>query len=337
MSVFPLGSFRLQYILASLAPALIVSFFVTLFTINLVHSVTREEILRSANALANQVAIISAEHLVNNDALSLNIMLRRLCLETDFEIAMIFDEGRNVIARAGESKDSHLTFIRDITFQNSMIGKLEVGLNLNTSFSFELVTKMILLFLISSICMGVAIWSGSVAKFTRLRNFDGPNQQIEEAKEEICYLVLKLEPFALTHTYSEALSNLCKTHSGEKRILGKNLIISFRSGNHVENGILFALHIRAISELLPEKSSFEGGLDVGKDAETTRKQATYLAGISQGQFIISHRVQNYTKAFENQSFELKAIHHNLMEENQVFVAEEVGTLIKEQALEILSL
>jgi len=337
MRLLPPGSSRIQGMLLSLGPALIISFLVTLFTVSLAHSIIREETLRFSNALADQAAITSAEYLVNSDGLSLNIMLRRLCLESDFETAKIYNNNANVIAQAGESKDSHLKISRDIIFQNSVIGHLKIGVNINNSFAFELLAKTLLAFLVLSSCFGIVFWSRNIAKTIFSNKFRKTNCQVGVAQQEICYLVIKLKNFERNRKYREIFSKLCDTHSGQQQPHDKDLVISFCYGDHVESGIIFALHVKALNKLLQGETTFEAGLDVGKEPKATLKHATYLAGISQNQLLVSHRAQGNYKALGNESFQLKTINHTLIEEGKVFVAEEVDHVIIEKILKFLKL
>lgn len=337
MRLLPPGSSRIQSMLASLGPALTISFLVTLFTMSLAHSIIREETLRFSNALADQVAITSAEYLINSDALSLNIMLRRLCLESDFEGAKIYNKEANVIAQAGESKDSDLKISRDIIFQNSVIGQLKIGVNVNNSFAFELLVKTLLTFLVLSSFFGIMFWSGTIVKNNFWNKFRKINSHAGVAQQEICYLVIKLNNLERNNKYREIFLQLCDFHSGEQQPHDKDSVISFCYGDHVDNGIIFGLKVKALNKLLQGDTAFEAGLDVGEDSEATLKHASYLAGISQNQLLVSHRAKCNCKALGNKSFQLKTINHNLIEEGKVFIAEEIENIIIEKTLKILKL
>ena len=150
-------------------------------------------------------------------------------------------------------------------------------------------------------------------------------------------MVIKLKTFERNKKYREIFSKLCDTHSGQQQPHDKDLVISFCYGDHVESGIIFALHVKALNKLLKGDTTFEAGLDVGKEPEATLKHATYLAGISQNQLLVSHRAQGNYKALGNESFQLKTINHTLIDEGKVFIAEEVDHLIMEKTLKFLKL
>ena len=95
--------------------------------------------------------------------------------------------------------------------------------------------------------------------------------------------------------------------------------------------------IRDSNKVLQGDTVFEAGLDVGEEPEATLKHATYLAGISQNQLLVSHRAQGNCKALGNESFQLKTINHTLIEEGKVFIAEEVDNIIIEKTLKVLKL
>ena len=336
MRLLPPESYRTQFIVAILVPALTISFLVTLFTVSFAQSIVKQETLRFANALTEQAAITSVEYLINGDGLSLNIMLRRLCLEGDFETAKIYGSNDDVVARVGTPKASHLKITQDIIFKNSVIGHLEIGFSFDDSFAFELLAKALIIFFILSSCFIIMCRFGDAAKFIRLNVFVRKNGPEEFAPRDVCYLVLKEKNSDSSSNYRKLVSKLCDMHSGERQSHGKDSIISFQGSGLVERSITFALHVKALNERLCRASTFEGGIDVGEDLEATRKHAAYLAGISKNQLLISHRACSQCQAPENKAFQLKVINHTLIEEGELFVVEEQDSSAIKKTLRALN-
>ena len=336
MQLLPPESPRTHFIVAILVPALTISFLVTLFTVSFAQSIVKKETLRFANALTEQAAITSVEYLINGDGLSLNIMLRRLCSEGDFETAQIYDSDGDVVARVGTPNASHLKITQDIIFKTSIIGHLEIGFSLDDSFAFEILAKALITFFILSSCFVILYRFGDASKFIRLNVVGRKNGQQEFSPREVCHLVLKEKNFDSSSNYRELVSKLCDMHSGELNSHGKDSIISFEGSGLVERSITFALHIKALNERLSRASTFEGGIDVGEDLEATRKHAAYLAGISKNQLLISHRACSHCQAPENKAFQLKVIKHTLIEEDELFVVEEQDSSAIKKTLRALN-
>ena len=336
MRLLPPESSRTQFILAILVPALTISFLVTLFTVSFAQSIVKKETLRFANALTEQAAITSVEYLINGDGLSLNIMLRRLCSEGDFETAKIYDSNGDVVAQVGTPKASHQKITQDIIFKTSVIGHLEIGFSFDDSFAFELLAKALITFFILSSCFIIMCRFGDAAKFIRLNVVGRKNGQQEFSPREVCYLVLKEKNSDSSSNYRKLVSKLCDMHSGERQSHGKDSIISFQGSGLVERSITFALHVKALNERLCRASTFEGGIDVGEDLEATRKHAAYLAGISKNQLLISYRACSQCQAPENKAFQLKVIKHTLIEEDELFVVEEQDSSAIKKTLRALN-
>ena len=329
---------RIRTILVSLIPALIISTLVTGFVTSFAQSTLNRESLRFGNTIADQLAITSADYLVNQDALSLNITLRSLSSQGEFGFAAIYDAERNLIAQVGKPAEAHLVFTRDVTLQNTVVGHLRLGLEPNETPIVELVIAAFSLFFILGAGFAIVIWFYGDLFFAWIT---GPekstvNEQVvpEIQHDDVCCLIVKVKPNRLIDAHRDKLARACALYSGNQETHGDDVMVTFRSGQHIQNSVCCALLIKAITELLPGKLSFNAGLDVGDDEEAVRKHAAYLAGISEQQLLVSRRIYHHQEGLSGQNVKLKETQHPLASDGEVFTAEESDTLIRNQAVQL---
>ena len=331
------ATIRLRTILVTLIPALIISSLVTWFVASFAQSILNRESQRFGNTIADQLAITSADYLVNEDALSLNITLRDIGSRGEFEFAAIHDAERNLIAQVGKPDETHLIFTRDVTLQNILAGHLRLGLKPNKTPVTEIIIATLVIFFALGAGFGVVVWFYGDLFFTWIigRDKDGSTEPIQQEilHQDICCLIIRIKPDRLIEAHRDKLANACLLYSGRQETHGDDIMITFRSGQHIQNSICCALLIKAITELLPGKLSFKAGFDIGENEEAIRKHASYLAGISEQQLLVSQRIYNYHEGlFEN--VQLADTHHPIVGDGEVFTAEESNTLIRNQALQL---
>ena len=119
---------RIRVILLSLLPVFLVIMLVTLFLASSFHLSLSRQNMKFGNTMADQIALTSTEYLINQDSVSLNVILRDLLSSAYFEFAAIYDADGSLITQAGKSASTQTTFTRDITSQNTVVGHLSLGL-----------------------------------------------------------------------------------------------------------------------------------------------------------------------------------------------------------------
>ena len=116
---------RIRVILLSLLPVFLVIMLVTLFLASSFHLSLSRQNMKFGNTMADQIALTSTEYLINQDSVSLNVILRDLLSSAYFEFAAIYDADGSLITQAGKSASTQTTFTRDINFSEYRSGTSE--------------------------------------------------------------------------------------------------------------------------------------------------------------------------------------------------------------------
>ncbi|HJL62047.1 MAG TPA: hypothetical protein QF517_08825, partial [Pseudomonadales bacterium] len=80
-----------------------------------------------SQSICDYLAISVADHLINNDFLSLNILLTELLKEQSFGFASVYDTRDELQAQAGKKISNSKIFTQQVTFQDSIAGYVQVG------------------------------------------------------------------------------------------------------------------------------------------------------------------------------------------------------------------
>ncbi len=325
---------RVRTIVVTLLPAFIISVLVTWLTLSQANSTLLREGSRFGNAIADQLGITATDYLVNQDALSLNIMLRNLLNQGDIAYVAIYDAERNLIAQAGKRDTAHSVFTRDITSHNTLMGHLRLGLESDKLPIISVIITACTLFFLLSLGFASLIWLYGDVFFMWITGPEGEKTVAAEQRAEACWLVIKIKPGRLIDAHREKLSEAFRLYNGEQQSHGDDIIVTFLTGEHIQNSICCALLIKAITDLLPGNINFKAGLDIGEDEEVARKHAAYLAGISDQQVLVSMRVFMQQNERQGQNVLLSELHHSLVGDGEVYTAEPSNSLIEHQAVHL---
>ncbi|MDG2071317.1 MAG: hypothetical protein P8J55_06225 [Pseudomonadales bacterium] len=323
---------RVRTIVVTLLPAFIISLMVTWLTLGQANSTLLREGSRFGNTIADQLAITATDYLVNQDALSLNIMLRNLLNQGDIAHVAVYDAEYNLIAQAGKRSTAHRIFTRDITSHSTLMGHLRLGLRSDKMSFVGVIIKASALFFLLSLGFASLIWFYGDVFFVWLTGPEEEHSVAEAQKAEAaCWLVIKIKPGRLIDDHREKLAEACRLYNGEQQSRGDDIIVTFNTGEHIQSSICCALLIKAITDLLPGNINFKAGLDIGEDEEVARKHAAYLAGISDQQVLVSVRVFMQHKELQGQNVLLSELQHSLIGDGEVYTAESSNSLIEHQA------
>ena len=329
---------HIRTIIVTLTPALVLSVFMTWFLSSYLHTRLVGEANRFGNTIADQLVITATDSLVNQDVLSLNIMLRDLLAQDNFEFAAVYDTESNLLAQAGKTTDSHLVFTREITFQNTLVGHLRLGLKSSYTPIVELIAMAVLLFTVIAIFSTLAIWFyGDLFYRWMLGSPESRSMDTNVAEQPLtessCWLTIKLKPDRLVDAHREKLTQAFLLYSGNAQTRGDDITVIFSTGAHIQNSLCCALLIKAITDLLPGNISFKAGLDMGADEDAAPKHAAYLASISEHQLLVSRRVFQQHQGFEG--IQLTELHHSAVGEGEVYLVTASNELIKQQAIHLV--
>ena len=78
------------------------------------------------DAIADQTAELVTQYVVDGDMLSLNVMIRRLTDNEQLEFAAIYDDNDQLILQAGREHKGQMSFTKELTFQDSTVGRIRV-------------------------------------------------------------------------------------------------------------------------------------------------------------------------------------------------------------------
>lgn len=327
---------RIRTIVATLLPAFVICALVTCLTLRGANSTLVREASRFGNSIADQLAITSTDYLVNQDALSLNVMLRNLLNQGDFTHVAVYDVERNLIAQAGKRGNANSVFTRDITFHNTLVGHLQLELQAVKMPIINVVIAASMLLFILSLGFTFLIWFHGDIFFVWITSPEKEKPVVAEVQAEVCWLVVKIKPGRLIDAHRNKLAEACRLYNGEQQSRGDDIIVTFHTGEHIQNSICCALLIKAMTDLLPGNLNFKAGLDIGEDEEITRKHAAYLAGISDQEVLVSMRVFMQQNERLGQNVLLSELHHSLIGDGEVYIAEPSNLLIEQQATHLCS-
>ena len=336
---------RIRVILLSLLPVFLIIMLVTLFLASSFHLSLSRQNMKFGNTMADQIALTSTEYLINQDSVSLNVILRDLLSSAYFEFAAIYDADGSLITQAGKSARTQTTFTRDITSQNTVVGHLSLGLTTKHFPTGRIIITAMLISMILGIIIGLIIWfygsilylwiTGTLPEKKRglpvltMSDAGAPNA-------DTCWLTIRLEPDRLVNVHRKKLEEACLLYSGEVQTRHNDLTVAFNNGQHIQNAICCGLLIKVISELIPGNINFKAGIAIGEDEETTPKHAAYLSSISDQQLLVSKGVRQRQMLRPVNNVQFREYKHSLTGKDEVYVVTETdnNTLIRQQAIHL---
>ena len=302
-------------------------------------------------AIADQLALTTSDYLVNDDALSLNIMIRDLLAKGYFDFAAVLDDDSNVVAQVGTSGDGP-TFVKHITFQNTVVGHLRVQLGPYESVVTEVASLGVLLTLTTLAMLSCTIWFYGDLLFLWMTGERSQTEPTSPARRglpvvamkaeasthtDTCWLTIKLKPERLIEAHRGVLASACQLYGGKLVHRVGDMIVNFATGEHIHNSIRCALLVRTLVERLPGNISYGAGIDIGADEVTVRKHSAYLASVSDSALLVSRRVRQRALLLPSGYLEFSQYHHTLLAEGEVFsvAVRPDHPLISQQATHLL--
>jgi uncharacterized membrane protein affecting hemolysin expression len=134
-----------------------------------------------AKTLTTYLAMTTAEHMVNDDVLGINILLTRLQEDEILDFASVYGTNDQLIAQVGrQNPRATAIFSQQVTFQDTTAGYIQVGFNdrtisqhRDTMLALVLIFHLILLFIVA----GTILFAGD---FVALWIFLSPAKPVEE-------------------------------------------------------------------------------------------------------------------------------------------------------------
>jgi uncharacterized membrane protein affecting hemolysin expression len=115
------------------------------------------------DAIADQLSLSLTDYLVNEDILSLNVVLTDLVARGNFDFASIYSVDNRLLAQAGRRSGGaagEQMFSRDITWQNASMGYLQIGLanQLSSTPLNSIILLLLAIHLLIASITGLAVW-----------------------------------------------------------------------------------------------------------------------------------------------------------------------------------
>jgi uncharacterized membrane protein affecting hemolysin expression len=295
------------------------------------------------NSVADQLSQSLTDYLVNEDILSLNVVLNQLVAQGNFDFASIYSADNRLLAQAGRtpSTDSERMFTRDITWQNASMGYLQIGLG--SQAVDEPVRNTLLLILSLHLLIGtitglivwfygdfIYLWIALPAARSQSSSSDR-DAEIDEiaaqpqapaavtdtktAVAKPIMMVLKLLPARLLPDHIQRIRKALSLYGGELAPMeSDNMVITFNREDATYQAICCALLLLEIFRLIDAPISLNVALNMASEpSEKTvralgnaRKHASYLASMADNKLLVS--VQVYNEIFNNSTPTRYVIH-----------------------------
>jgi uncharacterized membrane protein affecting hemolysin expression len=302
-------------------------------------------------AIADHMAISVADHLLNKDRLSLNVLLNELLLRGNFKFASVYNYDNELLAQVGQSTNT-VIFTKDVTSQNATTGYVQLGLGreqislqitqaLHISFGFHLALLIFILFF--------GGYYGDLFHLWVMQKKVSPKQDSPKVDNvsrhsvtvsscEVSFLALKLRPSRLIDRYVGRIKAAHALYGGEFELNDNgDIMIYFRGADQLSQASYTGLLILALFERVDAPVTIKAGLHCVRDQtikgefEKARKHTSYLASISENQLLTSRLVNQHT--LDLNQLEQHAFHSSMAPDGEVFsiVASACKDLIENQA------
>jgi uncharacterized membrane protein affecting hemolysin expression len=323
------------------------------------------------NSVADQLSQSLKDYLVNEDILSLNVVLNQLVAQGNFDFASIYSADNRLLAQAGRapSTDSARMFTRDITWQSASIGYLQIGLGSQAIDEPALNTLILILclHLLIGAATGLTVWFYSDLIYLWIALPAGRSQPpsdslsddtdhiVAEARPQFAgvsgaetqvVMVAKLLPARLLPEHIQRIAKALSLYGGELAPLeGDNMVINFSRNDAIYQAICSGLLLIEMFRVIDAPIRLNVALDMGSDATidavntpgNARKHASYLASMADNKLLVS--VQVFKQINTSKRCVIQPYQSALSPDGQVFEVEGLDTdqqrLIHNQARQLL--
>ncbi|MFT6014981.1 MAG: putative membrane protein affecting hemolysin expression, partial [Candidatus Azotimanducaceae bacterium] len=118
---------RIRLILLAILPIVVSAMVMSVVVTTVTEKRMQAQNEQFSRTLTSYLAMTIAEHLVNNDALGINVLLSRMQEESALDYASVYDAQNQLIAQVGQHGAASNAFSREISFQDTTAGYIQVG------------------------------------------------------------------------------------------------------------------------------------------------------------------------------------------------------------------
>ncbi len=271
---------------------------------------------RFGQSSARQLAAQVAGYVVEDKLLSLNVIVAQLTRDEPLQFVAIYDESNQLIAQSGKEERTNTSYTAEVTFQDSLVGRVRVTVshaatNLHWLGWVLFVIAMVYSVLVWRFTTPIINWinhdtrAGSIER----QGTDAPLQADDGSTEE-CILVVRIRPAQRLDQHFDKFFKAANLYGGiVEQTTPEELVIHFDSPDAMYMATCSGLLIQKIADIVDGKIAFGGTLDLlNEEPEKTRKAASYLASIAEGNLIAAHEFSLLSERVELQPF-----HHALVD------------------------
>lgn len=246
--------------------------------------------------VAAQLAVSSADYLLKNDLLSLNVVLTELLEKHRFAQLSVYSADNRILAQAGvpvRSKNLRV-FTAEISYQDSIAGFVRISLD-NSGLISEVgvyAQNLALANLILVLFLVLIVWLFH-AQIVGWFVIEQETEVAELVPDTLSILVIKLRPAAIMLEFRDVLFKVIRLYNGEiTHTEDEEIAACFHHSSHCLEGICASLLIGAILADRPA-IDFKAGYHFGQadEIEAIRKHASHLASLADNCTLTSSRVR----------------------------------------------
>jgi hypothetical protein len=271
---------------------------------------------RFGESSARQLAAQVANHVVEDNLLSLNVIVAQLTRDEPLQFVAIYDESNHLIAQSGKEEQTDTSYTAEVTFQDSLVGRVRLTVSHAETNMLLLIWFLLVLaagysFLVWRFKTSIASWviHEPQSKPVAAQVIETPPQTDDDLTEE-CILVVRVRPARHLERHFDKFFQAANLHGGiVEQTTPEELVIHFDSPDAMYMATCSGLLIQKIAAKVKGKIAFGGTLDlINEEPEETRKAASYLASLAEGNLIAAHCYSALSDRVELQPF-----HHALVD------------------------
>lgn len=271
---------------------------------------------RFGQSSARQLAAQVASYVVEDNLLSLNVIVAQLTRNEPLQFVAIYDESNQLIVQSGKEERTNTSYTAEVTFQDSLVGR--VRMTVSHAETDKQLLGWILLMLAAGYSFLVWRFATSITSWVNHETQSEPvatqvletPPQTDHSPTEECILVVRIRPARHMEQHFDKFFKAANLYGGiVEQTTPEELVIHFDSSDAMYMATCSGLLIQKIAAKVNGKIAFGGTLDLlNEEPEKIRKAASYLASIAEGNLIAAHGYSPLSDRVELQSF-----HHALVD------------------------
>jgi len=280
-------------------------------------SVVGFEQSRFGQSSAKQLAAQVASYVMEDNLLSLNVIVAQLTRDEPLQFVAIYDESNQLIAQSGKEELTNTSYTAEVTFQDSLVGRVRVTVS-HAETHVQLLGWVLLAlaagysFLVWRFTTSITNWINhdTGSETVAIQVIETPTQTDDSPTEE-CILVVRIRPARHLDQHFDKFFEAANLYGGiVEQTTPEELVIHFNNPDAMFMATCSGLLIQKIADKVDGKVAFGGTLDLlNEEPEKIRKAASYLASIAEGNLIAA--AHGYSLLSER--VEVQPFHHALVD------------------------